>query len=216
MLDRFGFRVNCCLLTWIGSILVNEVGFWVCVDGVAGDFVTEGLWLWYGWDCDGFVGDFVTDFEFQHPGTVQCALFVWLGFHALYLIKETTPYFLFTKYRIFVQNQLADLFLKYRQYFRDLWWCVWRFLKMFLLFRSYHICFWFVTWDSMKILFTGLVVQETCVSRRNIFFRCIFLFVKYIFKRDFGKYISKEYLFQYISEKNIWFKYMCIQKKDNF
>jgi len=27
--------------------------------------------------------------------------------------------------------------------------------------------------------------------------------MKYIFKRDFGKYISKEYLFQYISEKNI-------------
>jgi len=37
------------------------------------------------------------DMMFQHPGTVQCALFVWLGFHALYLIKEITPYFLFTK-----------------------------------------------------------------------------------------------------------------------
>jgi len=40
--------------------------------------------------------------------------------------------------------------------------------------------------------------------------------VKYIFKRDFEKYISKEYLFQYISEKNIWFKYICFQKKDIF
>jgi len=48
--------------------------------------------------------------------TVQCALFMWLCLHNLYLIKETTPYFLFTKYRIFVQNQLGDLFLKYRQY----------------------------------------------------------------------------------------------------
>jgi len=96
---------------------------------------------------------------------------MWLDLHNLYHIKETTPYFLFTKYRIFVQNQLGDLFLKYRQYFRIPWWCVWRFLKMFLLFRSYHICLWFVTWDYMKILFTWLVVQETCVSRRNIFFR---------------------------------------------
>jgi len=156
------------------------------------------------------------DTMFQHLGTIQCALFMWLGLRNLYLIKETTPYFLFTKYRIFIQNQLDDLFLKYRQYFRISLWCVWRFLNMFLLFRSYHICFWFVTWDSMKILFTWLVVQETCVSKRNIFLRWIFLFVKYIFKRDFGKYISEEYLFQYISKKNIWFKYMCIQKKDNF
>jgi len=136
--------------------------------------------------------------------SVPCLLFMRLGLRNLYLIKETTPYFLFTKYRIFVLNQLGDLFLKYRQYFRIPWSCVWRFLKMFLLFRSYHICFWFVTWDSMKILFTWLVVQETCVSRRNIFFRWIFLFVKYIFKRDFR--ISEEYLFQYISEKNIWYK----------
>jgi len=148
------------------------------------------------------------DTMFQHLGTIQCALFMWLGLHNLCLIKETMPCFLLTKNQIFVQNQLGDLFLKYRQYFRIHWWCVWRFLKMFLLFRSYHICFWFVTWDSMKILFTWLVVQETWVSRRNIFFRWIFLFVKYIFKRDFGKYISKEYLFQYISKKNIWYKYM--------
>jgi len=50
----------------------------------------------------------------QHLGTVQCALFMWLGLHNLYLYKETKPYFLITKYRIFVQNQLDDLFLKYR------------------------------------------------------------------------------------------------------
>jgi len=135
------------------------------------------------------------DTIFQHLGTVQCALLMWLGWRNLYLIKETIPYFLFNKYRIFVQNQLSDLFLKYIQYFRIPWWCVWRFLK---------------------ILFTWLVVQETCVSRRNIFFEWIFLFVKYIFKRDFGKYIYEEYFFQYISEKNIWFKYMCIQKKNIF
>jgi len=48
------------------------------------------------------------DMMFQHPGTVQCALFLWLGFHALYPFKETSPYFLFTKYHIFVQNQLDD------------------------------------------------------------------------------------------------------------
>jgi len=29
-------------------------------------------------------------------------------------VKETTPYFLFTKQRVFVQNQLEDLFLKYK------------------------------------------------------------------------------------------------------
>ena len=61
------------------------------------------------------------DMMFQHPGTVQCALFLWLGVHALYLFKKTSPYFLFTKYRIFVQNELDDLFLKYRQYFRIPW-----------------------------------------------------------------------------------------------
>jgi len=33
------------------------------------------------------------DTMFQHPGTVQCALFEWLGFRELYLFKETTPYF---------------------------------------------------------------------------------------------------------------------------
>jgi len=57
------------------------------------------------------------DTMFQHLGTDQCAMFMWFGLRNLYLIKETTPYFLFTKYRIFVQNQLGDLFLKYRQYF---------------------------------------------------------------------------------------------------
>jgi hypothetical protein len=75
------------------------------------------------------------DAMFQHTGTVQCALFVWLGFRELYLFKETTPSLLFTKQHIFVQNQLEDFFIKYKQYFRNLWWFVWWFLKMFLLFK---------------------------------------------------------------------------------
>jgi len=37
------------------------------------------------------------DMMFQHPGTVQSALFMWLGFRKLYLFKEITPYLLFTK-----------------------------------------------------------------------------------------------------------------------
>jgi len=40
-----------------------------------------------------------------------------------------------------------------------------------------------------------------CFQKKDIFSMDI-LFVKYIFKRDFGKYISEEYLLQYISEKN--------------
>jgi len=60
------------------------------------------------------------DIMFQHHGTIQCALFICLVVHALYLIKESTPYFLLAKQRVFVQNQLEDLFLKYRQYFRNL------------------------------------------------------------------------------------------------
>ena len=61
------------------------------------------------------------DTMFQLLGTVQCALFMWLGLRNLYLIKETTLYFLFTKQHVFAQNQLEDLFLKYKQYFRIPW-----------------------------------------------------------------------------------------------
>jgi len=58
------------------------------------------------------------DTMLQHLGTVQCAMFMWLGLRNFYLIKEITPYFLFTEQRVFIQNQLEDLFLKYKQYFR--------------------------------------------------------------------------------------------------
>jgi len=34
------------------------------------------------------------DTMFQHLGTVQCAMFMCQVIHALYLIKESTPYFL--------------------------------------------------------------------------------------------------------------------------
>jgi len=44
------------------------------------------------------------DMMFQHPGTVQCALFEWLGFRELYLFKETTPYFFLVKTRAFCQE----------------------------------------------------------------------------------------------------------------
>jgi len=60
------------------------------------------------------------DTMFQHLDMVQCALFMWLGLRNLYLIKETTPYFLFPKQPVFAQNQLKDLFLKYKQYFKIL------------------------------------------------------------------------------------------------
>ena len=90
------------------------------------------------------------DTIFQHLGTVQCALFVWLGVHALYLIMETTPYFLFTKNPTFVQNKLEDLFIKYRQYFRIPGCYFLRFLKMFPLFRSCYFCYFCMR--SLKIL----------------------------------------------------------------
>lgn len=107
------------------------------------------------------------DTMFQHLGTVQCSLFMWLGLRNLYLIKETTPYFLFTKQHVFVHDQLEDLFLKYKQYFRIPWWCVWRFLKMFLLFRSYHICEIYFQKRFWKIYF----LKNICF---NIFLKRIF------------------------------------------
>jgi len=140
------------------------------------------------------------DAGYDVPTSLRDTLFLSCGL-------KTMPYFLFTKEHVFVQNQLEDLFLKYKQYFRIPWWCFWRFLKIFLLFRSCYICY-FVMWDHWR--FYEDFIHVTCVSRRKIFFRWIFLFVKYIFKRDFEKYISEEYLFQYIYEKNIWYKYMLI------
>ena len=186
-------------------------------------------WVFEYWlhCCQNKYSCMMLDTMFQHLGIVQCALFMWLGLRNLYLIKEIIPCFLFTKNRIFVLNQLGDLFLKYRQYFRIPWWCVWRFLKMFILFLSYHICFWSVTWDSMNILFTWLVFPEEIYFSdgyfyllnifskeilENIFLKniCFNIFLKRIFDTNICKYISKEYLFKYISKKNIWYKYMEI------
>jgi len=52
------------------------------------------------------------DTMFQHPSTVQCALFVCKVLRALYLFKESTPIFLLARRVLCVQNQLGDLFLK--------------------------------------------------------------------------------------------------------
>jgi len=52
------------------------------------------------------------DTVFQHLGTVQCALFEWLGFRELYLFKKTTPYFLLAKTRAFCPESAVLLFLK--------------------------------------------------------------------------------------------------------
>jgi len=52
------------------------------------------------------------DTMFQHFGTVQCALFEWLGFCELYLFKETTPYFLLVKTRAFCPESAVLLFPK--------------------------------------------------------------------------------------------------------
>jgi len=116
---------------------------------------------------------------FQHFGTVQCALFMWLGLRNLYLIKETTPYFFFTKYCIFVQNQLGDLFLKYRQYFRIPWWCL-RFLKMFLLFMSYHICYVRFHEDFIHVTYGP---RDLCFQKKYIFQMDIFICEIYFQKR---------------------------------
>ena len=107
------------------------------------------------------------DTMFQHLGTVQCARFMWLGLRNLYLSKETSPYFLFTKQGVIAQNKLEDLFLKYKQYFRFPWWCIWKFLKMFLLFSSYHICKIYFQNRFQKIYF----LENICF---NIFLKRIF------------------------------------------
>jgi len=52
------------------------------------------------------------DMMFQHPGTVQCALFEWLVFRKLYLFKETTPYFLLAKTHAFCPKSVVLLFPK--------------------------------------------------------------------------------------------------------
>jgi len=122
---------------------------------------------------------------FQHLGTVQCALFMWLGLRNLYLIKETMPYFLFTKQHVFVQNQLEDLFLKYKQYFRIPWWCVWRFLKMFLLFRSHHICEIYFQKRFWKIYFWRIFV--------SIYFWKEYLIQIYVFLEE--RYFSNGYFY---------------------
>jgi len=49
---------------------------------------------------------------FQHPGTVQCALFMCEVIRALYLIKESTPYFLLAKQHAFCTESDGLLFPK--------------------------------------------------------------------------------------------------------
>jgi len=53
------------------------------------------------------------DTMFQHPGTVQYALFEWFGFRELYLCKETTSYFLLTKTLVFCPESAVLLFPKF-------------------------------------------------------------------------------------------------------
>jgi len=52
------------------------------------------------------------DTMFQQLGTVQCALFEWLGFRELYLFKETMPYFLLAKTHAFCPESAVLLFPK--------------------------------------------------------------------------------------------------------
>ena len=140
------------------------------------------------------------DTIFQHLGTVQCTLFVWLGLLALYLIKETTPYFLFTNYRIFLQNQVEDLFLKYRQYFRIPWWCFWRFLKMFLLFRSCYFCYFCVR--SMKILWR--FYSRDLWSKRRVFSEERYFSYGYFYLWNvFSKEILEDIFLKSIFDTNI-------------
>jgi len=149
------------------------------------------------------------DTMFQHLGTVQCALFMWLSLRKLYLIKETTPYFLFTKQHIFVRNQFGDLFLKYKQYFRISWWCFWRFLKMFLLLKSFYICYYFVVWDHWRFyedfIHVTCAPRSLCFQKKHIFqmdnFICEIYFQKkfwkiYLWRIFVSIYFWKEYLIQ--------------------
>ena len=56
-----------------------------------------------GYLCIGFIiakkiySCMMLDIMFQHLGTVQCAMLMCLGLRVLYLIKESTPYFLLAK-----------------------------------------------------------------------------------------------------------------------
>jgi len=81
------------------------------------------------------------DTMLQHPGTVQCALFEWLGFRELYLFKKITPYFLLAKMRAFCPESTILLFPKVVSTILETLDVFGLFLKMFLLFRSYHICY---------------------------------------------------------------------------
>ena len=52
------------------------------------------------------------DTMFQHPDTVQCALFMCQEFRALYLFKESTPFYLLAKTRTFCTESVVLLFPK--------------------------------------------------------------------------------------------------------
>jgi len=54
----------------------------------------------------------ILDTMFQHPSTVQCALFEWLDFRELYIFKEITPYFLLAKTRACCPESTVLLFSK--------------------------------------------------------------------------------------------------------
>jgi len=155
------------------------------------------------------------DMMFQHLGTVQCALFTWLGLCNLYLIKETMSYFLFTKQHIFVQNQLEDLFLKYKQYFRIPWWCVWRFLKMFLLFRSYQICFYFVTWDYKRFYSCDLW-SKRLVFPEEIYFSDVYFYLWNIFSKEILENIFLKNICFNIFLKRIIDSYICVSGRKIF
>ena len=82
------------------------------------------------------------DTMFQHPGTIQCVMYLVCLYTRLYYLRK--PYFLIllTKQHAYHYRISCGIFLKLCLYFRKYLKLFWTLLKMFRHFRSFHICLW--------------------------------------------------------------------------
>jgi len=77
---------------------------------------------------------------FQYVSTVQCALFMCHDLRALYLFKESTPFYLLAKTRAFCLESTVLFIPKVVTIFQETFDVFGLFLKMFRHFRKQHVC----------------------------------------------------------------------------
>ena len=95
------------------------------------------------------------DTMFQHPGTVQCAMYLACLYARLYYLRKQYFHILLTKQRAYHYMISCGIFLKLWLYFRKYLKLSWTILKMFWHFRNFHICLWFLFCrsDGRSVLF---------------------------------------------------------------